>query len=445
MNGGVLDADNSLTISGTVTQAGNATIDVASGKTLTFDNGTINTENYQLTIEGAGTIAFPANASGIVVNNAAGLLKLNGTGTLQAARVTADSNAGKGVQVVKSSTISNLEVLADAKLNIVSGETLSGSTEVAANKTLSLSGTGTLGSALNLKGTLEAGANLTVSGAISVADNATVSIPAAGTTLSYSGGNLTVGAYTFSIGGSGTFGNAADSPIVLAVEDSVLDLTGNGIISGPFRLEGGTLKASGSPTISGDLTQYDNATIEVASGQTLTYSGTSLNLGANELTLSGGGTFNNSNALVLNNADSLLALEGIVTIGGVNATDNASSGKMPWGSATRPTASSQLFRALYTQLNAPAAAAAATPAPINERREIFGSIVKDIGLSPVIRNHNDLCNHCMGWLFQHKQNRTCNVFSLKALPMVVIELVATLGTEKARCCKIGFHHARQHF
>ena len=191
MNGGVLDADNSLTISGTVTQAGNATIDVASGKTLTFDNGTINTENYQLTIEGAGTIAFPANASGIVVNNAAGLLKLNGTGTLQAARVTADSNAGKGVQVVKSSTISNLEVLADAKLNIVSGETLSGSTEVAANKTLSLSGTGTLGSALNLKGTLEAGANLTVSGTISVADNATVSIPAAGTTLTYSGGNLT--------------------------------------------------------------------------------------------------------------------------------------------------------------------------------------------------------------------------------------------------------------
>ena len=58
MNGGVLDADESLTISGAVTQAGNATIDVASGKTVTFDNGTISTENYQLTIEGAGTIAF---------------------------------------------------------------------------------------------------------------------------------------------------------------------------------------------------------------------------------------------------------------------------------------------------------------------------------------------------------------------------------------------------
>jgi len=155
MNGGVLDADESLTISGTVTQAGNATIDVASGKTLTFDNGTISTENYQLTLEGAGTVAFPANASGIVLNHADGLLKLNGTGTLGAAQITVASATGKGVQVVKSSTISDLKVLADTELNIASGETLSGSTEIAANKTLSLSGTGTLNSALYLKGTLE--------------------------------------------------------------------------------------------------------------------------------------------------------------------------------------------------------------------------------------------------------------------------------------------------
>ena len=196
MNGGVLDADESLTVSGAVTQAGNATIDVAFGKTITFDNGTISTENHQLTIEGAGTVAFPANASGIVVNNAGGLLKIDGTGTLQAARVTAVSNTGKGLAVNASSTISNLKVAADTELNVAASKTLSGAVEVAENKTLTLSGTGTLGSALKLEGTLEAGASLTVSGAISVADNATVSIPAAGTTLSYSGGNLSVGAHT---------------------------------------------------------------------------------------------------------------------------------------------------------------------------------------------------------------------------------------------------------
>ena len=75
-----MDADNSLTISGTVTSVGDFSIDVDSGKTIIFDNGTISTENYQLTLEGAGTIAFPANASGIVVNNAGGLLKMDGYG-----------------------------------------------------------------------------------------------------------------------------------------------------------------------------------------------------------------------------------------------------------------------------------------------------------------------------------------------------------------------------
>jgi hypothetical protein len=315
MSGGTLDALESLTISGILTPSGNISIDVDSGKILTFSSGEIKTESYQLTLEGPGTIAFPENFSGIVLNNEDGLLKLNGTGTLQSAKILAVSNAGKGIAVNDSATISKLKITANSELNIANGKTLSGSIDVAENTNLKLSGSGTFGSTLNLEGTLEAGTSLTVSGTINVANNAAVSIPDTGTTLSYSGGNLTVQAYTVTIAGAGTFSNSADSPIVLAVEDSVLDITGNGIISGPIRLEGCTLRASGSPTISGDITQYDNATIEVASGQTLTYSGASLNLGANKLTLSGTGVFSNSNALVLNNADSLLSLEGIVTIG----------------------------------------------------------------------------------------------------------------------------------
>jgi len=171
MSGGTLDADNSLTVSGALTQSGNITIDVADTKTLTFSTGEIETQAYQLTLAGAGTIAFPANASGIVVNNAAGLLKLEGTGTLGAAQVTTASDAGKGLAVNTSSTISSLKVAADTELNVVNGETFSGSTEIAADKTLKLSGTGTFGSTLNLEGTLEAGANLIVSGLISVGGN----------------------------------------------------------------------------------------------------------------------------------------------------------------------------------------------------------------------------------------------------------------------------------
>jgi len=328
MSGGTLDADESLTISGALVQGGNISIDVASGKTLTFSTGEIKTESHQLTLAGGGTIAFPSNASGIVLNNAAGLLKLDGTGTLGAAKVTAVSNAGKGLAVNASSTISSLKVAANTELNVAQGKTLSGSTEVAASTTLNLSGTGTFGSALNLLGTLKAGANLTVSGLISVAGNSTVSIPAAGTTLTYSGGDLNVGSHTLSIGGAGTFSNATGSPLVLDVADSILDLSGSGTITGPVRLEGCTLKASsGTPTISGTLTQYDNATIDVATNQTLNYSGPSLSLGANKLTLTGGGTFNNTNALVLNNADSLLSLSGILTIRDVDGTAASNSGK----------------------------------------------------------------------------------------------------------------------
>jgi len=321
MSGGTLDADETSTVSGALTQAGNISIDVADNKTLTFSTGEIKTESHQLTLAGEGTIAFPSNASGIVLNNAAGLLKLDGTGTLGAAKVTAVSNAGKGLAVNASSTISSLKVAANTELNVAQSKTLSGSTEVAASKTLNLSGTGTFGSALNLLGTLKAGANLTVSGLISVAGNSTVSIPAAGTTLTYSGGDLNVGSHTLSIGGAGTFSNATGSPLVLDVADSILSLTGNGTISGPVKLESGTLKSTGSPTVSGAMTQYSDATIEVSTNQTLTYSGAPFSLGANTLTLTGGGTLV-SGGLYLNNASSKLLLNSI-TLDNVSTSANS--------------------------------------------------------------------------------------------------------------------------
>ena len=307
-----------------LTQAGNISIDVADNKTLTFSTGEIKTESHQLTLAGEGTIAFPSNASGIVLNNAAGLLKLDGTGTLGAAKVTAVSNAGKGLAVNASSTISSLKVAANTELNVAQGKTLSGSTEVAASTTLNLSGTGTFGSALNLLGTLKAGANLTVSGLISVAGNSAVSIPAAGTTLTYTGGDLNVGSHTLSIGGAGTFSNATGSPLVLDVADSILSLTGNGTISGPMKLESGTLKSTGSPTVSGAMTQYSDATIEVSTNQTLTYSGAPFSLGANTLTLTGGGTLM-SGGLNLNNANSKLLLNSI-TVDNVSTTVDNSLG-----------------------------------------------------------------------------------------------------------------------
>ena len=110
------------------------------------------------------------------MNNAAGLLKIDGTGTLQATRVTTASNPGKGLAVNASSTISSLTVSADTKLNIARLEDiLSGSVEVAANKTLSSQRHWNFRPVpLTWKAHWRQEQTSTVSGAISVADNATV-------------------------------------------------------------------------------------------------------------------------------------------------------------------------------------------------------------------------------------------------------------------------------
>ena len=322
-----LKVNESSTVSGMVSIAGNSTIEVAGGKTVIFSDGVINTQNYTLTLNNSGTVSFPQNSSGIVLNNADGLLKLQGTGTVQEVQVTTASNAGKGIEVNASGTVGSLMISADTELNIANGETLSGSADIAENTNLKLTGTGTLDSDLSLKGTVVAEENLVVSGTISVANNSTISIPDTQTTLNYSGGNLTIDAYTLTVAGDGTFSNAANSPIVLAVEESVLDLSGNGTVTGAIQLDGCTLKASGSPTITGNITQSDDATIEILTNQTLSYSGESLSLGWHKLTLTGGGIFNNSAQLIMGDPDSLLVLDGITSIKDVKATANANSGK----------------------------------------------------------------------------------------------------------------------
>ena len=166
-------------------------------------------------------------------------------------------------------------------------------------------------------GVLDADESSIVSGALSHTADITIDV-ADNKTLTYSGGNLNVGAHTLSIGGAGTLSNATGSPLVLDVADSILSLTGNGTISGPVKLESGTLKSTGLPTVSGAMTQSGDTTIDVLANKTLTYSGASFSLGANTLTLTGGGTLV-SGGLDLNNANSKLLLNSI-TVDSVSTT-----------------------------------------------------------------------------------------------------------------------------
>ena len=112
-----------------------------------------------------------------------------------------------------------------------------------------------------------------------------------------------------------------------AVTAGSLKLNEAGTLASTVAMSGGTLDADESSTVSGALTQSADITIDVATGKTLTYSGAAVNLGAKTLTLIGGGTLSNTNALVLNNAGSLLSLAGILTIGDVDGTAASNSGK----------------------------------------------------------------------------------------------------------------------
>ncbi len=75
-------------------------------------------------------------------------------------------------------------------------------------------------------------------------------------------------------------------------------------------MSGGTLQADETLTLSGALSHTADITIAVAGGKTLRYEGTAINVGANTITLSGGGSLV-SGGMTLNDEDSKLLLNSI--------------------------------------------------------------------------------------------------------------------------------------
>merc|ERR1711964_282256 len=120
--GGVLDADNSSTLSGTLTQAGNITIDVADNKTLTYSGTAISVGANTLTLSGGGGLV----SGGLTLNNTSSKLLLNSI-TLDNVSTSANS---LGLDVDNNSTITSLSVAKITPVSIASGKTLSGAITV---------------------------------------------------------------------------------------------------------------------------------------------------------------------------------------------------------------------------------------------------------------------------------------------------------------------------
>jgi len=220
---------------------------------------------------------------------------------------------------------------------------------------------------------------MTVSGALTQSGAITIDV-AEDKTLTYSGAALSLGANTLTMSGEGTFSNSNDlvlnnasSKLLLSssitvgsvstsADNSGLDVDDNstvtslsvahttpvsiasgktlsgaitvtagsikldetGTLASTVAMSGGTLDADNSSTLSGTLTQSGAITIDVADTKTLTYTGTAISLGANTLTLSGGGNLV-SGGLTLNDASSKLLLNSI-TVDSVSTSADSSSG-----------------------------------------------------------------------------------------------------------------------
>jgi len=201
MSGGTLDADNTSTLSGALSQSGDITIDVATGKTLTYSGAAISLGANTLTLSGGGSLV----SGGLTLNNASSKLLLNSI-TLDNATTSADS---LGLDVDNNSTITALSVGHITPVSIASSKSLSGAITVTAGS-LKLTEAGTLASTIAMSGgTLDADESLTLSGALTQSGNITIDV-ADNKTLTYSGAAVSLGANTLTLSGEGRLSNSND-------------------------------------------------------------------------------------------------------------------------------------------------------------------------------------------------------------------------------------------
>jgi len=379
MSGGTLDVDETLTLSGALTQSGNITIDVADGKTLTYSGAALSLDNNTLTLSGEGRLS---NSYPLVLNNASSKLLLSNSITVDS---VSTSHASLGLDVDANSTVTSLTVGHTTPVSIASGRTLSGAITVSAGS-IKLDEAGTLASTIAMSGgTLDADESLTLSGALTQSGNITIDV-ADNKTLTYSGAALNLGANTLTLSGGGTLSNSnalvlnhANSLLslagILVIGDvdgttasnpsgkgikvtssatlgdydlsavSYLDIAANKTLAGQLNLQsngelnisglgrytgdialaGGKFSATDNQVLGGTLSITGNSELTVSQGYTLTLSQSGgLALGANTLTLSGGGSLV-SGGLTLNNADSKLLLNSI-TVDSVSTTIDNSLG-----------------------------------------------------------------------------------------------------------------------
>ena len=277
-SGGVLALNDNLTLSGSLRFSGSDhTLDngilVLNGGLLAVEEDTTMTST--LTHQADSTMSVLAgktlNHSGETLGIGPRTLTLTGGGTLENANSLTLNHPASVLKLDGLAQVSKVAVtdnLTEGKLEV---------TQSAGIATLSHSGTSRIDLAEEV--------DLSVADAFEVPFGQSLE-------LIGTGGRLTLGA-TLTLSGTLKF-SAADNTL-------------NG---GSLRLNGGVLDVDEDAGIASDLANQADSTVDVSLGKTLTYSGNALNIGPHRLTLTGNGIFSSANQLILNEADSVLELNG---------------------------------------------------------------------------------------------------------------------------------------
>ena len=305
MSGGTLDADESLAVSGALSLTADITIDVASGKTLTYSGAAIGVGDYTITLTGGGTLD---NTNNLKLDDPGSLLAISDSTKIS--RLLVNASGTNGGMTISSSVSSSTG-------NLVGNLSLSDSFSVSSDSVWSVDN-------ITADTTLTFSTDKNVNfGALTLTGSADFSLGTGDITLSVSS-PVTVGNTQKLQNGGGSFNFLGGLSLETGSE-----LIGQGKqVSGNIVLNGGQIATEQNTVLTDNLTQSADSTIEIDTSKTLTYSGAVVDIGTSTLNVQGGGSFINSavSALSLNNAGSHLVLDN-VTVGFVTASAASNSTK----------------------------------------------------------------------------------------------------------------------
>jgi len=225
LNGGTLqvDADTTISSDSKISLSSSSNLKIVGGSSLTYEGGALNVDDKTLSLLGGGSLVLNSDGSNpVTLNDAGGELEFSGDNITTVSHVKTSSGATTNMPTLKmtgSGVIQNLAHEEFSEINFASGKTLSitEAFEVPYGKQMTI---------LGAAGTLSIGDNMSLTGTLN-----------------------------------------------LAVEDAILS-------SGSLTLNGGLLEVSDNASISSAVIQKVSSEFSVATGKTLSYTGSSFDISA---------------------------------------------------------------------------------------------------------------------------------------------------------------------